>query len=148
MRCLLICGWEGCFKGKLEQRVGRNHPGKSQACSTGFNGRPAWLPDHHCLPHRHWFEPRQHCHGAGHTSAPCHEHSATAKVTRADPERDHGGGRQRRCTDRLPKRTAVVRGRTWPSSARRTNVNHSQFLQHKAGLRDIAVPSIFYAMAV
>lgn len=51
MRSLLICGWEGCFKGKLEQRAGRNLPGKSQARSTGFNGRPAWLPDHHCLPH-------------------------------------------------------------------------------------------------
>lgn len=62
-----------------------------------------------------------------------------------------GEGKGRRRTDRrAPKSTegAVVRRGMWCSSAKRTNVNHSQFLQHKAGPGDAAVPSIVYATAV
>lgn len=60
-------------------------------------------------------------------------------------------GKGRRRTDRrAPKSTegAVVRRGMWRSSAQRTSVNHSQFLQHKAGPGDVAVPSISYATAI
>lgn len=57
-----------------------------------------------CLPHtgtglNHTIIDMVH----GHTNAPSHEHPATAKVTRADAERDYGGGGERRHTDRRAK---------------------------------------------
>lgn len=90
-----------------------------KAWAKGWKKPPWWEPStqhwdlmvgqpgshgHHCLPHAGTGLNRAVTATVhGHTNVPCHEHPATAKVIRADLERDHGGGRERRCTDRCAK---------------------------------------------
>lgn len=94
MRCLLICGWGGCFKGKLEPTSGRETSlVRAKHAAQGFNGGPAWFPQPPpSATHWHQFKPQCHHHGTwlhSHTNAPC-EHPTMAKATRADPERARG----------------------------------------------------------
>lgn len=95
---------------------------RAKHAALGFNGRPGWLSGCHRLPHTGTGLNRAVTATVhGHTN----EHPATAKETRADPERImEGEGKGDAQTD-MPKRTerAVVRGRMWPSSAKRTSVN-------------------------
>jgi len=155
---------ERTFQRKARANVWkRNLPGQAKHAALCFNGGPAWFPRppppatrwHQFKPCRHQFKPRRHHHGAGCAATPMPLVASTLPWARRPGLIQQGlteeEGKGRRRTDRrAPKSTegAVVRQGMWRSSAPRTNVNHSQLLQHEAGLGDVAVPTIFYALAI